>query len=161
MRPPALTTKRLLTPVMATRPTFWAKALWVKELNSGEMALESMSARRPSPMRLESTLVPTISPTAMMSAEVSVSVTRMTISMEMIAAISKVGGPKANGVGKATMSPWPTLEKSAMPVTKAMTVPRIMASRMESREMAALPTLLSNRTIAMVAAARPMLAMLP
>ena len=100
IRPPALTTKRLLTPVMATRPTFWAKALWVKELNSGEMALESMSARRPSPMRLESTLVPTISPTAMMSAEVSVRVTRMTISMEMIAAISNVGGAEGERGGE-------------------------------------------------------------
>jgi hypothetical protein len=150
-----------LTPVIATRPTFCAKALWVKELNNGEIALESMSARSPSPIRLESTFVPTISPTAMMSAEVSVRVTRMTMSIEMIAAISKVGAPNANGVGKATISPWPTFEKSAIPKTKAMSVPRTMASRIESLEMAALPTLLSRRTIAMVAAARPMLAMLP
>ena len=48
-----------------------------------------------------------------------------------------------------------------MPVTNAMAVPMIMASRMDSREMVALPTLLSSSTMPMVAAARPMLAMLP
>ena len=48
-----------------------------------------------------------------------------------------------------------------MPKAKAIRVPSTIARRMDSREMAALPTLLSSRTIAMVAAARPMLAMLP
>ncbi len=48
-----------------------------------------------------------------------------------------------------------------MPKTKAITVPITMASRMDSREIAALPTLLSSRTIAMVTAARPMFATLP
>ena len=36
-----------------------------------------------------------------------------------------------------------------------------MASRIDSREIAALPTLLSSSTMAMVTAARPMLATLP
>ncbi len=48
-----------------------------------------------------------------------------------------------------------------MPATKAMTVPSTMARRMESREMVALPTLLSSSTMAMVAAASPMLATEP
>ena len=55
-------------------------------LNIGEMALETMSARRPSPIRLRSTWVLTISPTARMSAVVSVRVTRITMDMEMMAA---------------------------------------------------------------------------
>ena len=155
--PPALTTNRLFTPVMATRPTFCANALWVKELNTGDRALESMSARSPLAMRLEETLLPVISPTARMSAVVSVSVTRMTMSMEMIAAISKVGGPNANGVGRAKMSPSPTSEKSALPITKAKTVPTTMASRIDSREMVPLPTLLSSSTTSRVSAASPIL----
>ena len=161
IRPPALTTKRLLMPVMATSPTFWAKALWVKELKTGEMRLEIMSARSPLPMRLESTSVSTISPTARMSAVVSVRMTSVTISIEMMAGSSKVGQPKAKGAGKAKIGPLPMPEKSAMPVKTAISVPMTMASRMDRREMVALPSLLSSRTTSRVTPARPMLAMEP
>src|SRR5690606_42029407 len=40
-------------------------------------------------------------------------------------------------------------------------VPSTIASRIDSREMVALPSLLSSSTMSRVAAARPMLAMLP
>ena len=92
---------------------------------------------------------------------VSVRITSTTITMEMMAAISKVGAPRWKGVGKATMGPSPTLEKFAMPVTTATIVPITMANRMESRERVALPSLLSSSTRARVTAASPTLAMLP
>ena len=53
--------------------------------------------------------------------------------------------PKANGVGKATIGPLPTPEKSAMPMNAAMTVPMTMENRMDSREIAG--TLARLRTI--------------
>ena len=159
--PPAVTTKRLLTPVMATSPTFCAKALWVKVLRNGAMMLEAMSARRPSAMRRESTFVPAISPTARMSAVVSVRITRTTITMEMMPPSSKTGQPKANGCGKAKIAPWPTLEKSAMPSSRASTVPSTIARRMESREIAAFPSLESSNAIRSVAPASPMFCRLP
>src|SRR5476649_497184 len=37
--PPVATTKRLLMPVTATSPTFWANALWVKEPKVGAQAI--------------------------------------------------------------------------------------------------------------------------
>ncbi|CAH0327846.1 hypothetical protein SRABI128_06521 [Microbacterium sp. Bi128] len=92
---------------------------------------------------------------------VSVRITSTTISMEMMAAASKVGAPRWNGAGKATIGPSPTFEKSAMPVTTATPVPASMASRMDRREIVALPTLLSRSTRARVIAASPMLATLP
>src|SRR5690606_8246201 len=70
--PPAVTPNRDRTPLLATRPTFWARADCGNELNTGATADESMSARSPSAIRRESTLVPITSPTAMMSAVVSV-----------------------------------------------------------------------------------------
>ncbi|GAB3256837.1 hypothetical protein GCM10027562_19340 [Arthrobacter pigmenti] len=161
MRPPAETTKRLLIPVMATSPTFWAKALCENVLKIGAMALESISARSPSAMRRELILVPAISPTARISAVVSVRITSITMDMEMMAAMSNTGAPKANGCGKANTGPSDTLEKSAMPNRTAIRVPRTSAIRIESREMAALPTLLSTSTMPSVNAARPMFAMLP
>ncbi len=150
-----------MIPVTATRPTFWAKALWVKEPKIGASMLENMSARRPLPRRRESTLVSMISPTARMSAEVSTRVTMITMHIEMIAATWKVGMPKWNGVGNATSGPSVTLEKSAMPRNTAMTVPMTIARRIDRREIEALPSLLSSSTMTRVIAARPMLAMLP
>ncbi len=148
-------------PVTATRPTFWAKALWVKEPKIGARLLEIMSARRPLPRRLESTLVSMISPTARMSALVSTSVTMTTISIDRMAATWNSGAPKCSGDGKATTGPSSTLEKSAMPKNTAATVPITIARRMDRREMVALPSLLSSSTHARVKAARPTLAMLP
>lgn len=48
-----------------------------------------------------------------------------------------------------------------MPRNTAMIVPTTMASRIDSREMVALPILLSSNTNTRVIAARPILAMLP
>ncbi len=48
-----------------------------------------------------------------------------------------------------------------MPRAAAIRVPITMASRIDRREIDALPSLLSSRTITRVSAARPMLAMLP
>ena len=50
------------------------------------MALDSMSARRPSPRRPASMSVSMMSPTARMSAAVSTSTTMITISIEKMAA---------------------------------------------------------------------------
>ncbi len=69
--------------------------------------------------------------------------------------------PKWNGVGKAKIGPSVTLLKSAMPSDQAINVPATIASKIDRREMLALPSLLSSRTMAKVSAARPMLAMLP
>lgn len=69
--------------------------------------------------------------------------------------------PKWNGVGKANIGPSVTLLKSAMPSAQAINVPTTMASRIDSREMLALPSLLSSSTMAKVSAARPILATLP
>ena len=155
--PPAVTTKRLLTPVIATSPTFWAKALCVKPLNSGARNEAPMSARRPSAIRRRSTSLSTISPTAMMSAVVSVRITMTTISIEMMEAISNTGGPNASGVGRARNGPERMSPKSAWPVNAARTVPSTMPSRIESREIAALPSLDSSRMMSRVAKPSPML----
>ena len=120
-----------------------------------------MSARSPAAMRLESTLVSTICPTARMSAVVSVRITRTTIVMEMMAAMLKVGRPRWKGMGSSKMAPWPTEEKSALPMTIAATVPTIMASRIESRDIVLLPSLLNSSTTARVNAASMMLETLP
>ena len=146
MTPPALTTKRLLTPVIATSPTFCANALWVKPLKIGEMIEEPMSARRPFPIRLRSTEVLTTSPTARMSAVVSVMMTRTTMAIEMMPARVNVGRPKANGVGNATMGPLPTPEKSAIPTIAETTVPMTIENSTDSREIAGMFARLSTIT---------------
>ncbi|MNF36465.1 hypothetical protein D3C84_173600 [compost metagenome] len=133
----------------------------MKEPKIGAIMLDSMSARRPLPRRLESTLVSMISPTARMSAEVSTSVTMTTMHIDRIAAKWKVGMPKWKGVGKPNIGPSLTLEKSAMPRNTAINVPITMASKIDKREMVALPILLSSNTSIRVTAARPMFAMLP
>ena len=150
MTPPALTTKRLFTPVIATRPTFWANALWVKPLKIGEMTEEAMSARRPFPIRLRSTEVLTISPTARMSAVVSVMMTRTTMAIDTMPARVNVGRPKANGVGNATMGPLPTPEKSAIPMIAETTVPMMIENSIDSREIAGMFARLSTITTSSV-----------
>src|SRR3546814_5319526 len=55
----------------------------------------------------------------------------------------------------------PTLEKSASPVNTAIIVPSTMASKMDSREIDALPILLSRNTMTRVMPARPIFATLP
>ena len=101
-------------------------------------------------MRLESTLVPTISLTARMSAVVSVRVTRITMSIEMMLAISKVGIPNPKICGRAKMSPSPTLLKSALPRKIATIVPSTIESRIARRETAPTGILLRTRTITSV-----------
>ncbi len=105
MTPPAATTNRLLMPVIATNPTFWAKALCMKEPKIGAKALENISARTPLAIRFESTSVPTMSPTAIISAVVSVIITKVTISIDKIALSSKVGKPNANKCGNWSHAP--------------------------------------------------------
>ncbi len=61
-------------------------------------------------------------------------------------ATSNTGTPKCNGVGKANTGSSLTLEKSAMPNARATSVPITIASRIDRREMVALPTLLNRRT---------------
>ena len=161
MTPPAVTTNRDFTPVIATRPTFCANADCVNELNTGETAEESMSARRPFAMRFESTFVLTISPTAMMSAVVSAKVTMMTMNIEMIAAAEKVGMPNANGSGNAKMPRSRTFEKSAQPKIRQTTVPTTIAKRIDRREIIATGMRLSSRTTARVPTAMRMLRALP
>ena len=97
--PPALTTKRLLTPVMATSPTFWAKALWVKELKSGEMALDSHVGAQPVADALGVDLGADDLADGQDVGRGLGQGHQDTISIEMMAATWKVGGPKANGVG--------------------------------------------------------------
>ena len=88
------TTNRLLMPVIATSPTFWANALTEKPLNTAATVVDSMSARRPSVTVCRSAGRSTISPTARMSAVVSVMITSITMNMEMVAPTAKVGSPK-------------------------------------------------------------------
>ncbi|MCY1439696.1 hypothetical protein D9M71_559420 [compost metagenome] len=85
----------------------------------------------------------------------------ITMHIEMIAAMWKVGMPKWKGVGNAIIGPSVTLEKSVMPSAAATSVPMIIASRIDNREMEELPSLLSSSTTASVNAARPILDMLP
>ncbi len=87
----------------------------MNEPKIGEIALDSISARRPSPIRFESTLVPTISPIAIISAVVSVMITKVTITMERMAENSNTGEPKWKKLGKAKIGPVLTLEKSVKP----------------------------------------------
>src|SRR5699024_686335 len=150
MTPPAVTTNRERTQENATSTTFWANADWVNELNNGATAEEIMYARRPTAIRRGVTSVSTISATAMMSAVVSVMMTRTTTSIETIAPTWNVGVPNANGVGKATMPPSATPEKSTLPMMAAMTVPMTMASRIDSREIVATPTFERARTMTSV-----------
>lgn len=60
------------------------------------------SARRPSATRCWSTGVPTISPTARMSAVVSVMITSITMVIDTMAPTWNVGEPKCSTGGSAT-----------------------------------------------------------
>ena len=100
--PLTATTNRLLMPVSATSPTFWAKALTGKPLSRPpETAVDRQSARRPSATVLRSAGRPTTTPMASRSAVVSVMITSITMTIETIAATSNVGAPKWNGVEMA------------------------------------------------------------
>src|SRR5215216_2861674 len=92
--PLTATTKRLLMPVTATSPTFWAKALTEKPLSTPATEVESMSACRPPVMSRRVSRLSTTSPMARMSAVVSVMITSITMSIEMIAPTKNVGVPK-------------------------------------------------------------------
>jgi hypothetical protein len=74
-----------LIPVTATSPTFWAKALSEKLLNTPATAVDSMSAWRPPVTTRRSSRLSTTSPMARMSAVVSVMMTSMTMTMEIVA----------------------------------------------------------------------------
>lgn len=64
-------------------------------------------------------------------------------------------------MGTANHAPLPTSEKSDLPIMAATAVPMTMASRMDRREIMALPSLLSASTMTRDSPARPMLPMLP
>jgi hypothetical protein len=136
LKPLVATTNRLRIPVMATRPTFWAKALAGNPLsNPPATALDSVSARRPPTTARASFCrsIPTISPMARMSAVVSVMITSITMVMETIAAISKVGVPKWNGVETASQSASPTRLKSVSPNAQATSVPSARLAKIATR----------------------------
>ena len=88
-------------------------------------------------------------------------VTIITISIDRMAARRNSGMPKCSTSGSATSGPSSTREKSVMPTAVATSVPITIASRIDRREILALPSLLSSSTSTRVIAARPMLAMLP
>ena len=64
MTPPATQTKRLLTPVTATRPTFCEKLVYGKVLKMPPMKVPRPSVRRPRVRAARSTLRSVISPSA-------------------------------------------------------------------------------------------------
>ena len=121
-------------PVMATSPTFWANALIENPLKTLATEVDSMSARRPLVTVSRSAGRSMISPTARMSAVVSVMMTSMTTTIEMIAPTANVGMPKWNGEGT-----WKALASLmalnwVMPKGIATTVPRTRPSRIAIRE---------------------------
>ncbi|RPK36202.1 hypothetical protein EES37_27295 [Streptomyces sp. ADI91-18] len=156
MPPPAATTNRLRTLVIATSPMFWAKALHMNPLNSGLSALPRASARRPPSMVFSSAGRPTILPRARMSAVDSVMQTSMTMHIEMIAATWNCGAPKWNGVGKPIRSAPRTASKFVMCSGSAMRVPATSPSRMEICWRKPRRNLRMTSTIARVRAAMPM-----
>ena len=111
------TTNRLLMPVRATRPTFCANAVAGNELKTGASAEPPCRPAGRRRRAAASTLVPTISPTARMSAVVSVMMTRITMVIETIAPISNVGLPNANGSGRRHDPRVADREKSALPMS--------------------------------------------
>ncbi len=154
--PPAATTKRLRTLVMATSPMFWAKALHMNPLNSGLIALPRVSARRPPSMVFASAGRPTILPSARMSAVDSVMQTSMTMHIEMMAATWNCGAPKWKGVGKPTTEAFWTASKLVMPSGRAMRVPATRPRRMDICWRKPRRNLRISRTITRVTAAMPM-----
>src|SRR5699024_6291698 len=88
--------------------------------------------------------------TARMSAVVSVMMTRTTTTIEMMAPAENVGAPKASGVGSATIPASVMPEKSTLPNGTATTVPRTIPSRIDIREIVAIPTLESTTTMTSV-----------
>ena len=120
-------------PVIATRPTFWAKALTEKPLNTLASAVAPMSARSPLVTVWRSAGLPTTSPMARMSAVVSVMITSITTSIEIVAPTAKTGSPKWNGDGSWKTPASPMREKFVSPNGIATTVPSTSPSRMATR----------------------------
>ena len=133
--PLTATTNRLLIPVSATSPTFCAKALTGKPLSRPpETAVDSVSARSPFATVLRSAGRPTTTPIASRSAVVSVMITSITMIMDTMAAASKVGAPKWNGVEIAKPCASDTGEKSTLPKIAATTPPASRPIRIAIRE---------------------------
>ena len=120
-------------PVMATRPTFWAKALTEKPLKMAGDAVDSMSARRPLVTVCRSAGLSITWPMARMSAVVSVMITSITMNMETIAPTAKVGRPKWNGRVSWKMLASAIREKLVNPNGIATTVPSTSPSRIATR----------------------------
>jgi hypothetical protein len=120
-------------PVTATSPTFWAKALTEKPLNTPASVVESMSACRPPVTSRRSSRLSTTSPMARMSAVVSVMITSITMNMEMIAPTAKVGAPNSNGVVSWNSAASPSREKLVAPNGIATRVPSTSPSRIATR----------------------------
>ena len=133
MPPPTATTNRLLMPVMATRPTFWANALTENPLKTAATLVDSMSARRPLVTVCRSAGLSMTWPMARMSAVVSVMITSITMNIETIAPTAKVGRPKWNGSVSWTMFASAIRLKLVSPNGIATTVPSTRPSRMATR----------------------------
>ena len=146
---------------MATKPTFCTNAHCMKAPKRGASADESMSARKPSAIRLLSTWVSTISPIASKLAVVSVKITIVTILMVKIAGHSNTGIPKPKILGNAIHAPSLTLEKSAKPNANAAIAPQKMESRTAKRLMAGVPNLVSSNKTNKVKAAKPIFSIEP
>ena len=95
--------------------------------------MATQSARRPATTVLPSAGRPTISPMASRSAVVSVMITIITMVIDRIAANSKVGKPKWNGVDTANQAASPIRLKSTMPSGQAISVPAASPTRMAIR----------------------------
>ena len=98
MMPAPVATWRVLTPVMATSPTFCANAVYGNVLKTPPITVPSPSARSPSASLPGVIFSSTISPTATMSPVVSVMMTIATISRAMTELTWKLGSPNWNGV---------------------------------------------------------------
>ena len=134
MMPLTATTKRLLMPVIATRPTFCANALTGKPLSRPpEIVVARVSARSPPTTVRPSAGRSITSPIARMSAVVSVMITSITMTIETIAAISNCGGPKWNGVDTANHWACPIRLKSTLPNGHATSVPSTRPARIATR----------------------------
>src|SRR3954471_22921454 len=90
--PAVATTKRLLTRVSRTRPTFSAKQVYGNELRTPPSVVARPSARIARAMSLRRIGFSTISPVAKTSPVVSTAVMNMTMSIETIAAIPQLRG---------------------------------------------------------------------
>ncbi len=120
-------------PVIATSPTFWAKALTENPLKKPAKTVDPMSARRPLVTVWRSAGFPMTSPIARMSAVVSVMITSITMNIEMEAPTAKVGSPKWKGVVSWNTAASEILPKSVTPKGIAARVPSTRPSRIATR----------------------------